>query len=333
MRNFAFVIGMVLLLVASAGGTGCSGDPGGSGGTDGGRSEAVSELSELGPGGNRRDGGGRGVGGVAGSAAETAALARLGPLGAAIAGARIVDLSHAYDADTIYWPTADGFVFERVFAGKTENGYWYEAGNFSSAEHGGTHLDAPVHFAAGHQSVDQIPLTRLIAPGIVVDVSDRALADDAGRDYQITVADFEAWEQQYGRQIEPGTIVLVQTGFGQWWRDRVRYMGTDERGEAAVAKLRFPGLHPDAAAWLVSQRRVAAVGLDTPSIDYGRSQMFESHRTLFVADVPVFENMAALEQLPADGFLVIALPMKIRGGSGAPLRAVAIVPGGGGGAS
>jgi len=333
------VIGVALFCLAGAAGAGCSEDEGER--ADSARNVPDAGRSDAAPKARGGDGPGGGLVGVVSSPAPAdlttgavtgvGTFASLGPLGAAIAGARIVDLSHAYDPDTIYWPTADGFVFERVFAGKTDKGYWYEANNFSTAEHGGTHLDAPVHFAAGHQTVEQISLDRLIGPGIVVDVSDHALANDAGRDYQITVEDFEAWEQESGRRIEPGTIVLLMTGFGQWWRDRVRYMGTDERGEAGVAKLRFPGLHPDAAVWLISQRRIAAVGLDTPSIDYGRSEMFASHRTLFAANVPVFENVAGLGQLPADGFLVVALPMKIKGGSGAPLRAVAIVPRGGAG--
>jgi kynurenine formamidase len=139
------------------------------------------------------------------------------------------------------------------------------------------------------------------------------------------VADFEAWEKAYG-QLPEGVIVLLRTGFGRYWPDRKAYMGTDERGADAVARLSFPGLHPDAARWLVAHRDVHAIGLDTPSIDYGRSSGFESHRILFAENIPAFENVAALEQLPATGFHVIALPMKIRGGSGGPLRIVAIVP-------
>ena len=104
------------------------------------------------------------------------------------------------------------------------------------------------------------------------------------------------------------------------------YLGTRERGEAAVAKLHFPGIHPDAARWLVETRRIKAVGLDTASIDYGQSTLFETHRILYARDIPAFENLMNLDQLPARGASIVALPMKIKGGSGAPLRAVAIVP-------
>ncbi|HEX5706105.1 MAG TPA: cyclase family protein [Pyrinomonadaceae bacterium] len=235
---------------------------------------------------------------------------------------RVVDLSHPFDAETVYWPTAEKtFQLEKDFEGQTEGGYFYAANSFSTAEHGGTHLDAPVHFAEGKQTVDQIPLTQLTGAGVVVDVSAKCEAD---ADYQVSVADFEAWERANGR-LPRGVILILRTGFGRRWPDRKSYMGTDERGDGAVAKLHFPGLHPDAARWLVEGREVKAVGLDTPSIDYGQSKLFESHRILFEKNVPAFENLANLDALPLKDFYVVALPMKIKGGSGGPLRAVAIV--------
>jgi kynurenine formamidase len=103
-------------------------------------------------------------------------------------------------------------------------------------------------------------------------------------------------------------------------------MGTVERGEEAVEKLRFPGLSPEAAQWLVDKRDIHAIGLDTPSIDYGQSKEFRSHVILLSENIPAFENLTNLDQLPAKGFEVIALPMKIKGGSGAPLRIIALLP-------
>jgi kynurenine formamidase len=237
-------------------------------------------------------------------------------------GGQVVDLTHAYDADTVYWPTASGFELQSDFKGITDGGWYYEANTFRTAEHGGTHLDAPIHFAAGRQHADEIPLDRLMGPAVVIDVTKQAATD---RDYRVSVADFEAWEARNGRLPE-GVIVLLRTGFGRYWPDRVRYMGTAERGPEAVKKLHFPGLHPDAARWLAGQREIHAIGLDTPSIDYGQSAGFESHRILFEQNIPAFENVANLERLPETGFRVIALPMKIRGGSGGPLRIVAILP-------
>jgi len=235
----------------------------------------------------------------------------------------LVDLTHAFDADTIYWPTEEGFVLERGFAGTTPGGWHYEAHRFRSAEHGGTHVDAPIHFAAGRRSAEAIPLESLVGPGVVIDVSEAAARD---RDHAISLAEIAAWESAQGA-IPAGAIVLFRTGFGAFWPDRARYLGTAERGAAGVAKLHFPGLGAEAARWLVRERAVRAVGIDTASIDRGVSTSFETHRVLGEADVPVFENLAALERLPLHGFEVVALPMKIAGGSGGPLRAIAIVPG------
>jgi kynurenine formamidase len=233
----------------------------------------------------------------------------------------IVDLSYPFDASTVYWPTAESFRLEKDFEGTTDKGYYYSAYRYSAAEHGGTHLDAPVHFAKGQNSVDAIPLEQLIGPAIVVDVTRQA---SENRDYLITAADFKNWERRNGR-IAAGTIVLLRTGFGKFYPDRKRYLGTDQRGDAAVADLHFPGLHPDAARWLTQERKISAIGLDTASIDYGQSTLFESHRILFASNIPALENVANLDKLPVRGFSVIAMPMKIKAGSGGPLRIVAVV--------
>lgn len=234
---------------------------------------------------------------------------------------KIVDLSHAFDSETVYWPTADPFRLEKDFEGVTEKGYFYAANKFSTAEHGGTHIDAPVHFAQGRHSVDQIPLEQLMGRAVVVDVSVECAKN---ADYQVTVGDFQKWERAHGR-LPREVIVLLRTGYGRFWPDRKRYMGTDERGAEAVAKLHFPGLHPDAARWLTLNRTIKAIGLDTPSIDFGQSTLFQTHRILFEKNIPAFENLANLEQLPLKNFDLIALPMKIKGGSGGPLRVIAII--------
>jgi kynurenine formamidase len=191
-----------------------------------------------------------------------------------------------------------------------------------TSEHGGTHIDAPIHFAQGHQTVDQIPLKRLIAPAVIIDVTAQS---DGNADYQVTTDDFTRFEREHGA-IPGDSIVLIRTGFSKRWPDAAKYLGTATRGEEGAKQLHFPGLHPDAAKWIVANRRIGAIGIDTASIDYGQSTLFESHRILYERDVPAFENITALERLPVTGAYVIALPMKIGGGSGAPLRAVAILP-------
>jgi kynurenine formamidase len=117
-----------------------------------------------------------------------------------------------------------------------------------------------------------------------------------------------------------------RTGWAARWADRERYLGTAAKGPEAVKALRFPGLAPEAAKWLVEHRRVKAVGIDTASIDHGPSTLFGAHVTLCTANVPIFENVAALERLPEHGAFIAALPMKIAGGSGGPLRIVARLP-------
>jgi len=177
------------------------------------------------------------------------------------------------------------------------------------------------HFAKNGVTVDAIPLEQLVGRAVMVDVSRKCLAD---RDYRIAIDDFRDWEKAH-HEIPSQTIVLLRTGFARYWPDRKRYLGTDERGAAAVAELHFPGLDPAAAAWLVSERKIKAVGLDTASIDYGQSTGFEAHVELMTHGVPAMENLANLDRLPPTGITVVALPMKIAGGSGGPLRAIAII--------
>jgi kynurenine formamidase len=234
-----------------------------------------------------------------------------------------IDLSYPFDKNTIYWPTdTQGFYIDTVFYGTTDQEYFYSAFTFCSAEHGGTHLDAPVHFAKGKKSVEQISLDQLIGPVVVIDVSEKAQNDP---DYLVTVADFTLWESTYGKLPED-VMVLIRTGHGKFWPDRGKYLGTTLSGPEAVALLHFPGLSPEAASWLTTERNIKAIGLDTPSIDYGQSSGFETHRILFDENIPAFENLANLERLPVKGSWMIALPMAIAGGSGAPLRAVAWTP-------
>jgi kynurenine formamidase len=264
------------------------------------------------------------VAGLAGAAAgqlgEPAAQDPPAAGTADLAAERLVDLTHSFNARTIYWPTAQRFRLIEVADGRTEGGWHYAANNFRGAEHGGTHLDSPIHFSARGNTTDEVPLRKLVGPAVTVDVREQAAAD---RDHLIGVADLEAFEEQNGR-IERGTIVLLRTGWASRWPDAQRYLGTAERGAAAVPKLHFPGLAPAGARWLV-ERGVRAVGIDTASIDRGQSTTFQAHRILAAAQMPVFENLARLDQLPAEGFQVIALPMKIDGGSGGPLRAMAII--------
>ena len=236
----------------------------------------------------------------------------------------LVDLSHTYDEQTIYWPTAEGFQLRKDAEGVTPAGYYYAANNLFTSEHGGTHIDAPIHFAQGHQTVDQIPLERLIGPAVVIDVTEaerpqRRLSGDHRRHRALRAR--ARRDSRRRDRPHPHGLLAAMARCGAISRH-------GRRGEPrARSQLHFPGLHPDAARWIVANRRIGAIGIDTASIDYGQSTLFESHRILYERDVPAFENLTALDRLPVTGAYVIALPMKIGGGSGAPLRAVAVLPG------
>ncbi|MGZ8467520.1 MAG: cyclase family protein [Candidatus Binatia bacterium] len=233
---------------------------------------------------------------------------------------KLVDLTYEFSAETHHWPTAKPFHFEKVAEGRTPGGYWYSSYNYGGSEHVGTHLDAPFHFAEGKRTAEQIPLSQLIGAGAVIDVS-RQVGKDA--DYKLQVSDIAAWEKAHGR-IPTGAILLIRSGWGKFWGDRKRYFGTDTPGD--TDNLHFPGLSKEAAEFLVKQRRIKAVGIDTPSIDHGPSQEFSTHQILGAANLPIFENVANLDRLPAKYATIYAFPMKIKGGSGAPLRIFAILP-------
>jgi kynurenine formamidase len=238
-----------------------------------------------------------------------------------LTGYELVDLSHSYSASTLYWPTSpSAFELKPIHVGLTPAGFFYSAYTFATPEHGGTHLDAPVHFDSTGVPVDRIALDRLVGPAVVLDVAAQAAADP---DYRLTVADIETFEAEHGR-IGSGTIVLLKTGWSSRWGDRKAYFGDDTPNDAS--KLHFPGYGVEAARLLVEGRQVSALGVDSPSVDYGPSQDFPVHRLGAPRGVPNFENLTGLDRLPGTGALVFALPMKIEGGSGAPLRAVALVP-------
>lgn len=233
---------------------------------------------------------------------------------------RIVDLTHAYSSRTVYWPTSPTrFTLDRLAYGKTEGGYFYTANTLCTPEHGGTHLDAPIHFGEGKRSNEQIPLEQLIGPAVVIDITTQA---ETNRDYRLTREDVLRFEEQHGR-LAAGVIVLLRTGWSRHWPDTKAYMGDDTPGDAS--KLSFPSFGADAAKLLVGERKAGAIGIDTASIDYGRSTDFMVHRIAAAENVSGLENLTNLDQLPPTGATVVALPMKIEGGSGGPLRAVALV--------
>ena len=230
-----------------------------------------------------------------------------------------IDLTYSFNGQTLYWPNnPTGFKLDTQVNGVTPAGFYYSSNAFSAPEHGGTHLDAPVHFAKDHLSVDQVPLSNLTGNAVVIDVSEKALKN---RDYLISVNDIENWEKKNGK-IPDSAIVLFKTGLGKFYPNAKNYFGTDVKGVDAIPLLHFPGIDPGAAEWLVSQGKIKALGLDTPSIDYGQSKDFKTHQVVLAKNIPAFENVANLDKLPTKGSYIVALPMKIEHGSGGPLRII-----------
>lgn len=232
---------------------------------------------------------------------------------------KLIDLSYTFDDKTVYWPNAEGFRHRKDSWAKTPGGYWYAAGEFTSAEHGGTHLDAPVHFSEGKLTLDQLPVERLVAPVSVIDVTAQAAKE---RDYRVTPEDITTWEKAHA-PIAANSIVVIRTGWGKFWPDRKQYLGSDVKGD--IANLHFPALSKEAAELLVT-RKIAGLGIDTASMDYGPSKDFIAHQILNGANIYGIENIANAEKLPETGATLIVMPMKIGEGSGGPARVVALLP-------
>lgn len=257
---------------------------------------------------------------LASLAALTAAFAPRAAQALDIAAAKIVDLTHPVDADTIFWPTErQAFELVEEHRGVTERGFFYAANRFCTPEHGGTHIDAPYHFDQGGETVAQVPVTRLVGPAVVIDVAAKAAADV---DYTLQPGDVTAWEAAHGA-VPAGAIVLLRTGWSSRWPDKRAYLGDDTPGDAS--NLHFPSYGAEAARLLV-ERRVSVLGVDTASVDNGPSQDFLVHRILGAANVVGLENVTNLEALPATGAWVMALPMKLANGTGAPARVIALLP-------
>jgi len=225
---------------------------------------------------------------------------------------RVIDLGHSIQATDPSWDGAPAYQ-RSVVATIGKDGY--AGGKITIEEHFGTHVDAPAHFSPGGWTVDRIPVDRLYRAGVRIDVSKQAATNP---DYRVTTADVQAFEKNSGRILE-GAVVLIATGWDRHWPDRTRYMN-DKNGVK-----HFPGLSAEATRLLARDRRVAGIGIDTPSIDYGPSTGFEAHHVSMPLNVYHIENMTHLLDLPASGFQVIVAPINIGGGSGGPARVFAFV--------
>jgi kynurenine formamidase len=236
---------------------------------------------------------------------------------------KLLDMTYTFDVNTIYWPTAEPFKLEKLDWRILEGGWWYASNNYSASEHGGTHADAPIHFYEKGRTIDQIPLDDWIGPAVKIDVVSKCLSN---RDYLLTVEDIKEWEAKYGI-IPDNAWVLMYTGIGTtYYPDKKKVLGTTKTGKDALPELSFPGFSAEAAEFLVTERNIKGIGLDTPSIDHGKSKDFKVHRICFAANKLAIENIANLDKLPAIGAILYVIPMLIKDGTGAPARAFAVLP-------
>ncbi|CAH1259288.1 Hypp2234 [Branchiostoma lanceolatum] len=243
---------------------------------------------------------------------------RKGCHAALLGNPQVIDMTYTFDDTTVIWPKREPFRLKDTFRGYHPNGYYYEGSYYEGYEHSGTHVDAPSHFCKDKWRMDAVPLERLMGLAVVVDVSSKTKNN---ADYTVTAQDFQDWEEKNGR-IPDGSIVLVRTGWDQFWSDKRQYLGTDTTD---TSLLHFPGIDPEGARWLVQNRGMHAVGIDTGSLSTGQSTNFSAHQILCEADIIGLESVANMDKLPTTGATVYALPLKIGEGSGGPARIIGII--------
>lgn len=243
--------------------------------------------------------------------------------GGTVSKDKLLDMSFTFDKKTIYWPTNNPFHLKEMIDGKMEGGWYYRTNDYCASEHGGTHVDAPSHFDKNGVPVDEIPLHQWIGPAVSINVTAKCAKN---RDYLLKVQDIKDWEKQHGN-IPDHAWVIMYTGIDtEHYPDKEKVLGTTKTGPEAVAELHFPGFSAESISWLLNERNIAGIAIDTPSIDFGQSKDFKVHQILCAANKPAVENIANLDKLPAKGATLYVMPMKIKGGSGAPARIFAILP-------
>ncbi|XP_041377280.1 isatin hydrolase-like [Gigantopelta aegis] len=231
---------------------------------------------------------------------------------------RVVDLTHSQGVTTLYWPGNVDFNFTILARGQTEN-FWLEANWFGTAEHGGTHLDSPSHFSQGQWRTHQIPPSRLIGPGAVIDLKPQAIENP---DYRVTIRDLEKWEQSHGR-IPNGAIVLINFGWAHRYPNRSLVFNTNDTENSTT--FHFPGIHEDTARWMAANRNISIVAVDTPSVDSGQAVHFPVHQIFGRNNIPGVENVANIDALPVTGSTVFVGVIKLFDGSGGPTRIMALI--------
>ena len=228
----------------------------------------------------------------------------------------IIDLTHTLNASTPTFEEAKEPVYQTKTVATIQKDHYF-ARELCLPEHFGTHLDAPAHFAPGQWTIDQIPPERFVAPLVVIDMRSKV---ENNSDYRLSAEDVANWEQSHG-QIPSGSVVIARTGWESRWSSAKNYRNPDSQGV-----MHFPGYSVEGAKVLVEERKVYGLGIDTLSIDYGPSPDFPVHQYSLAHGVYHLENVTNLDRVPAQGAHLVVAPMKLEGGSGSPVRVLALVP-------
>ena len=226
---------------------------------------------------------------------------------------KVVDLTHTMSPD---FPTFDGkpgIELTKVFDLKKDG---YNLYRWSLIEHSGTHLDAPIHFSESGIAVEGIPAATLVVPLVVINVAGQAAQDP---DYQLSRADLAVWERRYGRLPDNGCVAM-NSGWARHVSDKAKYVGKDTNGV-----MHFPGVAPEAALWLLKERKVAGIAVDTLSLDHGASKDFKTHVSWLSAGRWGLENVAGLDSVPAVGATLVVGLAKVKGATGGPVRLFALI--------
>ncbi len=224
-----------------------------------------------------------------------------------------IDLTHVLHNDMAFWP--GGVPFKKETLVTYENG-GYLLHKFEMGENTGTHVDAPAHFIKGKLTIDQLTLSQLVLPTVVIDITSKSATNP---DYQLSQQDILDWENKYGT-IPADCLVILNTGWHAKFNSPKQYVNMDES-----KVMHFPGFSAEAASLLV-ERHVAGIGIDTLSIDYGPSPDFSAHKVMLNANNLQIENLANLDELPATGATTVIGVLPVKGGSQAQARVISFVP-------
>jgi kynurenine formamidase len=232
-----------------------------------------------------------------------------------IAYSRVVDLSHVISPQIPLWP-GDPHVVFTVVATMAKDGYYLR--KFAIGEHSATHMNAPNSFIAGNtQAITSYSPQQRVVPAVVIDVRGKCAAD---ADYQLSKQDVLDWEAKNG-QIAPGSFVIMLTGWEDKWNDPTAFINQDSKGN-----LHFPGFAKATTMWLVSDRQIAGVGIDTHGVDPGLDTSYATNTEMAKTHKIAIECMANLDQLPAKGATLVLAPLQLQNGSGSPMDIIALVP-------